>query len=330
VTIFFKKNICFGALLGAIFLHGCGGVREAPPISLSANQIMVYQGDTVYSLAHKYSVSPRALIKKNNLSSPFHLRVGQVLILPSLEEDKEAARSAEPQKNRENVENDMPALLSFGGNTTAAVSTTGGTEPLSTPGVIVDPSIAEEIEHERHFSQPPSSETPESNTFKTEKKTETPTKKYEDFPKNITSTRPLVWPVKGNSRTIKTFDAKKQKGISISAKLKTPVVAAKAGHVLYAGSEVADRGKLILVDHGDGLVTAYAHCFEILVKETKNMPAGSERQWVEQGEKIALVGKPKGEAPQLHFEVWQNTVCKNPEDFLPESLRKKASVSTGK
>jgi murein DD-endopeptidase MepM/ murein hydrolase activator NlpD len=75
----------------------------------------------------------------------------------------------------------------------------------------------------------------------------------------------------------------------------TPVRAAAAGEVVYAGNQVPGFGNLVLVKHADGWVTAYAHLSTTEVKM---------RQQVVQGATLGAVGQTGGvPEPQLHFEV---------------------------
>jgi len=71
-------------------------------------------------------------------------------------------------------------------------------------------------------------------------------------------------------------------GINIAAAKGTPVKAAEGGTVLYAGDEVKGFGKLVLIGHADGYVTAYANNDELMVAKGKR---------VAKGEVIAKVGQ---------------------------------------
>lgn len=76
-------------------------------------------------------------------------------------------------------------------------------------------------------------------------------------------------------------------GINIKAPLGTPVKAADAGTVAYAGNELRGFGNLILIKHSGGWMTAYAHNDRILVRKG---------QKVKKGEKISTVGSTAASA----------------------------------
>jgi septal ring factor EnvC (AmiA/AmiB activator) len=84
------------------------------------------------------------------------------------------------------------------------------------------------------------------------------------------------------------------RGIEISAAMGRPVLAVYDGTVLYA-DWFRGYGRLVILDHGGGYFTLYAHASELLVK------VGDQ---VTRGQPIARVGDTGSlEGPQLYFEV---------------------------
>lgn len=118
------------------------------------------------------------------------------------------------------------------------------------------------------------------------------------------------WPV--NGRVVSNFGDNgtngKNEGIDISVPEGTAVKAAENGVVIYAGDEIASYGKLILVRHADGWVSAYAHNRDFEVKK------GDQ---VRRGQTIARSGRTgNAERPKLHFELRKDSAPVNPEKYL--------------
>lgn len=96
-------------------------------------------------------------------------------------------------------------------------------------------------------------------------------------------------------------------GIDIGAQQGADIVAAKSGRVIYSGW--ADGyGYYVILDHGDGLKTAYGHCSALFVNEGDN---------VLKGQKIAGVGSTgNSTGPHLHFEVKCGDVYQDPLNYV--------------
>ena len=96
-------------------------------------------------------------------------------------------------------------------------------------------------------------------------------------------------------------------GLDIATSKGTPIVAAAAGTVSFAGTK-GSYGNLVVVDHGNGVQTYYAHC------NTINCTAG---QAVAQGQQISTIGSTgNSTGPHLHLEVRINGICQNPQNYL--------------
>ena len=90
----------------------------------------------------------------------------------------------------------------------------------------------------------------------------------------------------------------------------TPIKAAEAGTVAYAGNEVKGFGNLVMVRHADGWVSVYANASEIKVKRG---------DIIKRGQVIALSGQSGDvSAPQLHFELRKGSVPVDPVEHLSE------------
>jgi murein DD-endopeptidase MepM/ murein hydrolase activator NlpD len=125
------------------------------------------------------------------------------------------------------------------------------------------------------------------------------------------STAPLRWPVTAPRLTsaFGTRWGKNHEGIDMAAPTGTPVFAAAAGDVIYAGDHVRGYGNMVVVNHGGDLVTVYAHNSLLLVRTGDRVAVGQE---------IARVGDTgRSTAPHLHFEVRRGEVPQDPMPFLP-------------
>ena len=96
-------------------------------------------------------------------------------------------------------------------------------------------------------------------------------------------------------------------GIDFLAEPGSPVAAAAAGVVVFSGFH-PQYGYMVDVDHGNDLVTRYAHCSKLFVKEG---------DVVQRGRKLAEVGSTgRSTGPHLHFEVRFRGAAQNPTRFL--------------
>ncbi|MCL5677078.1 MAG: M23 family metallopeptidase [Firmicutes bacterium] len=97
-------------------------------------------------------------------------------------------------------------------------------------------------------------------------------------------------------------------GIDIAVAQGTPVGASRSGRVSLAGWD-GGYGKAVIINHGDGTSSLYAHLSEI------NVNIGES---VDQGERIGLSGSTgDSTGPHLHFEVRVGGTQKNPLSYLP-------------
>jgi murein DD-endopeptidase MepM/ murein hydrolase activator NlpD len=98
-------------------------------------------------------------------------------------------------------------------------------------------------------------------------------------------------------------------GIDLAAPRGTPILAAQAGTVIYAGREFKGYGKMVMLESGDGWATLYAHFDKILV---------AEGQKVRQGEVIGAMGRTgRATGVHLHFEIRKDRGPIDPLPLLP-------------
>jgi murein DD-endopeptidase MepM/ murein hydrolase activator NlpD len=96
-------------------------------------------------------------------------------------------------------------------------------------------------------------------------------------------------------------------GLDFPSATGTPILAA-AGGVVVTQEYHADYGNMVEVDHGNDLITRYAHALRVLVKKG---------DLVKRGQRIAEVGATgRSTGPHLHFEVLVQGVYQNLQKFL--------------
>ncbi|QBR40269.1 LysM peptidoglycan-binding domain-containing protein [Kerstersia gyiorum] len=117
----------------------------------------------------------------------------------------------------------------------------------------------------------------------------------------------LVWPAPGN--IIRQFGQARSNGITIANTAGTPIVAAAAGTVAYAGNTLRGYGNMLIIRHANGFLSVYAHNRKLLVREGAT---------VRQGQTIAEMGQTETTQPSLYFEVRQDGRVVDPRSLLPK------------
>ncbi|MFZ5989167.1 MAG: murein hydrolase activator EnvC family protein [Bacillota bacterium] len=126
----------------------------------------------------------------------------------------------------------------------------------------------------------------------------------------------MIWPVPSSTRVSSYFGNrlhpilkryKMHTGIDISAKSGASIVAANKGTVIMTGWQ-GGYGYTVVIDHGGGITTLYAHCSKIIAKKNDVVKAG------ETIAKIGSTGLSTG--PHLHFEVRKNGSPTNPLNYV--------------
>jgi len=112
-------------------------------------------------------------------------------------------------------------------------------------------------------------------------------------------------------------------GLDITANAGEPIHACADGEVVFAGTlkKYRSYGQMILIDHGEGVLTRYAHASKILVKPG---------QKVEMGRKIALVGKTgRAASPHLHLEIEVRGRLYSPLTCFSDHQLRQVKVASG-
>ncbi len=116
----------------------------------------------------------------------------------------------------------------------------------------------------------------------------------------------FVWPTTG---AISQGYWELHRALDITWAEGTRIVAADSGYVALVGSSDTGYGKYVVIDHGNGFQTLYAHFSIFYVK-----PGQSVRK----GEVIGLMGSTgRSTGPHLHFEIRKDGIQRNPLNYLP-------------
>jgi murein DD-endopeptidase MepM/ murein hydrolase activator NlpD len=128
--------------------------------------------------------------------------------------------------------------------------------------------------------------------------------------------KPLSMPMTGNPNLSSGFGRRldpftgtwsEHPGLDFPSSVGSPIFASGSGVVKFAGWDGA-YGQSVLIDHGDGFVSRYAHASQILVKEGAH---------VNLHQTVALIGTTgRSTGPHLHFEIIKNGSPVNPEEYL--------------
>jgi murein DD-endopeptidase MepM/ murein hydrolase activator NlpD len=295
------------AVAAPIFSAGC--VEESPahfvnpdraetPISYEEPDqyftVVVHRGDTIATIAARCDVSVATIERLNDLGGHRRLYPGQVLRVPS------PLLAVPPVETRElktvRVDDVPDAVRPIPRpNPEAVVMTAPDTVPEPQPRPDSTGSdTSQETASTGDDSQPWWSWW----------------SKPGDEPAAESGPLQFIWPVRG--RVIEPFGrgggGERNDGINIAAAEGTPIHAAAAGTVTYAGNELKGYGNLVLIKHSDGYVTAYAHAQSIQV---------ARGDTVEKGQVIGTAGATGDvDRPQLHFEIRHGVQPVDPARFL--------------
>lgn len=118
-----------------------------------------------------------------------------------------------------------------------------------------------------------------------------------------------TWPTQGRVLRRYVPNNPARNGLDITGKEGQAVNASAAGEVVYSGNGLIGYGELIIIRHSEKMLSAYAHNRVRLAKEGDR---------VENGQKIAEMGRNPGNEPLLHFEIRVHGKPVNPTSYLPK------------
>ena len=269
------------------------------PIASAPQTYTVQPGDTAFGIAKRFGISLDTLSRLNSLDPNFTLSVGQILQITTVAGQPATAEATVPAS----ADQQAPALAQR-----QSTLTTAGAQ-VATPVVV---GSSDQVQQDQ-------SQSVETTTIQLARRRlsepEAPLANEEvlSLPSNPGAEdagRRFIWPVRG--RLLSGFGPREgglvNDGINIAVRAGEDVRAAASGKVIFASDRFHALGNLILIEHRDSWVTAYAHNDQMLVGKGDR---------VQQGQVIALAGSSGTvDRSQLHFEIRQDGTPVNPLNFL--------------
>ena len=254
----------------------------------------VVSGETLSELAVRYGAPLSTLARMNGIDEPYRVYAGQPLTLP-------AGATPAPRKPEQR------AIVATAPAVRPSVSVRDLPPPKPRPAPVQVASLGPEPDAPVVVAPLP------------REKLEASRGAAEREPPPL-SGNGFLWPVRG--KVASAFGSKpngaRNDGINIRAAEGAPVVASENGIVVFAGDEIPGYGRMLLISHADGFMTAYAHNREILV---------GVGELVERGQPVATVGRTGNVgSPQLHFELRDGKEPIDPVDLLDAARTQVASV----
>lgn len=247
----------------------------------------VKSGDTVSTIAAKFEISVNTILWENDLSSYSLIRPGDTLtILPvsGVRHEVESGESLSYIARQYDVDTDKIARA----NNLSDVSRLSIGEGLIIPG-------GKKITSSRSSGQ--SSQSSSYSAISAVKKIVKP--------KTTTASNKMFWPTDGHKIT--QYYSWRHHGLDIANKTGTPLYSSDAGTVESVGW-TRGYGNNIIINHGGGKKTRYAHLSRFYV---------SRGQRVDKGQSVGEMGNTGwSTGPHLHFEVIINGVRYNPLNYI--------------
>ena len=293
----------------------------APPLPRArpGRLVTVEPGDTVIGIARRHGVAAEAIIALNGLTSPYWLLAGTGLRLPDDGYRPAALNGRRPQEAirvaslDDGPPEDEIRIASLDDLPTAAPA---AAVPAADPPPLGTVSPAGGAGDRAVLLPPASPASPAEPAVQLASATPMPALPPPQRGAGLgdvplpPSRNSFLWPIEG--RVISGFGSKPggmhNDGINIAVPVGSEIRAAQSGVVAYAGNELRGYGNLVLIRHGDGWMTAYAHNETLLVER------GDE---VQRGQVISRSGRTgRVSRPQSHFEIRRNGEPQDPLRLL--------------
>ena len=264
-----------------------------------SQMVEVRANDTLYAVATRYQVPPQSVIEANGLQPPYSLRKGQRLkLVPRRTHIVRPGDSVYTISQRYAVSQYQLAQLNFLKPPFELKIGQKLQLPNSLDFSVLDVGLPDGITG-TNIAQPAPT------------KTSVPAAPRKRFvAPSLAGSSGFSWPVQGE--IITEFGSSQRgvhnDGVNIAASEGAPVGAAAKGRVAFVGTNIKSFGKLVLVKHDGGIITAYAHLGDISVTEGDIVTAGQS---------IGTIGQSgRVDSPQLHFEIRKSRQPVDPRSLI--------------
>jgi lipoprotein NlpD len=274
-----------------LLLAGCAHpVRNAD--APAPNSYIVQRDDTLYSIAFRNELDYRQLAAWNGIHPPYRIHPGQSLSLriPALR------ISSPPSPARSTA---ASVTVKSGDSLFAIAQRLGvSTLDLARRNHLVSPY---RIYPGRRLSVPPRPSQANPAPVPVPRAVVV-------IPDGTNNPLSWIWPASGKIVSSYDPDSAGRHGIGIAGHAGQPKLAASSGIVVYIGDGLIGYGRLIIIQHANGYLSAYGYNRSLLVKESQRVRAGQT---------IAEMGDTGSGHPLLHFEIRHDGKPVNPLQYLP-------------
>ncbi|MGN1393313.1 MAG: peptidoglycan DD-metalloendopeptidase family protein [Succinivibrionaceae bacterium] len=268
---------------------------------------IVKKGDTLFSISFENNIELKTLALINDLVMPYTIKVGQRLLLNPLKSKHKLYKVKRKDTLYRIAKNNgltVAELRSVNGlyNNTIVEGQILLVENNVSNNLANTKPITEQKKNEVSSAKKVNQQNIASNLKKQEKQQEKQVKQEKTQNNKVK----WLWPNKGS---IVSYFSERNKGIDIGGVKGSIIKSAAYGKIVYAGNALRGYGNLIIINHNDDFLSAYAHNDKILV---------SEGEYVKAGQEIARMGDTDAKSVRLHFEIRYKGQSVNPLNHLPK------------
>lgn len=274
-----SSSMCMGLVVASLLIGGCA---SRPSVQPTARLVAipefytVQRGDTLGGIAARFGLDYREVGRLNQVDNNYTIYTEQRLRLRGQGNDSQRVRVLTPQGA-------VPAAAL---STRVLPAVPRRTVPAAAPNTTVPKAVT-----------PAASNTSVNTVPVQPANTNTPT---------ATTQQAWFWPV--DQPVAESYDlARKIKGLRFLGQIGDSVRASADGQVVYADDGLQEYGKLVLIKHLNGYISAYAHNSRLLVRENDRVKAGQT---------IAEMGNSGTDRVMLEFQVRLNGKPIDPREVL--------------